>query len=119
MINKVYTMLKSCNVPLGYIDRPPLTTSNIVLSYHFFNQRGGMFGDGKVVEKSGSLQIDIFSKNKIDFTVIKAQIEQLLEVNGFLSPNSYDTQEDIEGVGLTSHVVITSNYLESEVLNNG
>ena len=119
MINKVHSMLKACNVPLGYIDRPSFNTSNIVLSYHFFNQRGGMFGDGKVVEKSGSLQIDLFVKNKIDFTVVKTQIEQLLEVNGFLSPNSYDTQEDIEGVGLISHVVITSNYLESEVLHNG
>ncbi|PHV69778.1 hypothetical protein CS063_13755 [Sporanaerobium hydrogeniformans] len=119
MINKVYEMLQACNVPLSYISRPSFNEKGIVISYHFFGEGGEVFEEGEEVETSGTLQIDLFAKENVDFTTIKKQIKELLKINGFLGPSSYDTQENTDGIGLINHLVITSNYLESEALGNG
>ena len=119
MINKVLTMLEACNVPVDYNNRPDFDETNMSISFHFFNESGETFEEGEEIETSGTLQIDLFVRSREDFTGVKKQIKQLLKVNRFLSPTSDDTQENIEGIGLINHIVIKSNYAESEVLNNG
>lgn len=119
MINKVYEMLNTLNLPLDHINRPSFNNSNMVISYHFFNEGAEIFEEGEETETSGSLQIDLFVKDREDFTTVKKQIKKLLKENGFRAPTFSETQEDIDGIGIINHIVITSNYLESEVLNNG
>lgn len=114
MINKVYDILKACNLPLEYNLRPDFDSKGIVLSYHVFNESVEAFEDGAEVESGGSLQVDIFAKRRVDFTAIKKQVKQLLKMNDFIGITSNDTQENVEGIGIINHVVITSNYLETE-----
>lgn len=114
MIQKVYELLKVCNVPVEYNQRLDFDSKGIVLSYHFFNESGEAFEDGKEVESGGALQVDLFAKARVDFTAIKKQVKQLLNDNDFIGITSYDTQENVEGIGIINHVVITSNYLETE-----
>lgn len=114
MINKVYEILKACNIPLEYNQRPDFGIENVVLSYHFFNESGEAFEDGEEVESGGALQVDLFTKARVDFTAIKKQVKQLLKDNEFMGISSFDTQETVEGIGIINHVVIRSNYLEME-----
>ena len=41
MINTVYNVLKSLNVPIQYILRPDIKSDKIGISYHFFNEGYG------------------------------------------------------------------------------
>lgn len=115
MINKVQTMFSVCNVPLEYNYRPDFDSKGIVLSYHFFNESGEAFEDGEEVESGGTLQVDLFAKARVDFTAIKKQVKQLLKDNGYIGTESHDAREDIEGIGIINHIVIKSNFLETEV----
>lgn len=136
MIYKVYEILKACNCSLAYNKRPTLVgkdfvfdgtidfsgiedmdgylNEGIAISYHFFNEEAENYEDGEETEVGGSLQVDLFAMERVDFVAIKKQIKQLLKANKFMGISSYDTRENIDGAGIITHVVITCNYLELE-----
>lgn len=116
LVNKVYEMLKACSVPLSYNSRPTLD-NGMCLSYHFFNESSEFDEEGEESITGGTLQIDLFAKQGVDFTEAKKQIKALLKTNKFRHPTFSDSSEFVEGLGEITHVVITCNYLESEVLH--
>lgn len=117
MINKVYEVLKPLNLPIKWLKRPPFDKSNIAISYHFFNESGELFGEGKATEEGGSLQVDVFGKT--DYSSIVKDVKKLLKSARFLFAEAYpDTEEALDQNTTVYHKVLIFNYLESEVMMN-
>lgn len=113
MINKVYDILKTLNIPIQHLLRPAINPeSKVGISYHFFNEGYEVYGDGKGKEEGGSLQIDIFST--IDYSTIVKQVKELLEKHGFRYYDGRDTDDSIDNTQLFQKILIF-NYTESEV----
>lgn len=114
MINNVYELLKPLNIPIKWVKRPRFDTSNIVISYHFFNEGSELYGDGQAIEEGGSLQIDIFSK--VDYSSVVKQVKILLTNAGFLMDTvEHDTEETLDDNTSIYHKVLIFNYIESMV----
>lgn len=100
--------------PTRHINRPDFGASKTVISYHFFNEGFGNYGDGLGISEGGSLQVDIFSK--VDYTDIVKQVKKRLINKKFRFAGSYDTDDTVGSTNLY-HKVLTFNYSESEVKN--
>lgn len=112
MVTKVYNLLKQINVPLDYNFRPDFDNKNIILSYHFFNETGILYGDGDIVEFGGSIQIDLFVKHRTNFTSVKAQILDIMLNDNFRLANISIEAEDVDGLGKIDHLIFIFNYME-------
>lgn len=117
MINRVYEVLKSLNVPMKWNKCPDFNTSKTVLSYHFFNEGELLHGDGESVEEGGALQVDIYSKT--DYSRIVNQTKKLLKDAHFYFESGDDTAETLDNTTMIYHKVLIFNYIESEVMKNG
>jgi hypothetical protein len=115
VINTVYNILKTLNVPVKYIVRPDIKTSKIGLSYHFFNEGYELYADGKGKEFGGSLQVDIFST--IDYSSIVRQSVELLENNGFRLADSRDSYDSLSNNIQYYQKTLIFNYEERMVQN--
>lgn len=115
MIIKVYDLLKNIKVPLDHNLRPDMNKgTNMVISYHIFNEHGYQFGDGKITKYGGSLQVDLFAKHRIDYRTVKKQILTILTRAGFTLVNIDTTSERVDGIGDLDHVVFVFNYMDKE-----
>lgn len=115
MINKVHTLLKSIGLPLDHNFRPDIdSNSNMVISYHFFDEGGLQFGDGEITEYGGSLQVDLFAKHRVDFSIAKKQVVKILTKNGFILVDIDTESENVDGIGKIDHIIFKFNYLEME-----
>ena len=118
MINTVYNLLIPIGIPCRWQDRPDFSSSNTVISYHFFGDGPEDFGEGEYQDESGSCQIDIFSKG--NYSNIVEQVKSRMKQGSFLfAPSPGDTIEEVDGIGKIYHKVLIFNYMKSEVLNNG
>ncbi|HHX60712.1 MAG TPA: hypothetical protein GX707_08365 [Epulopiscium sp.] len=118
MVMAVYSTLKALNIPTTFLKRPQFGTSQMVMSYHFFNEGNLMYGDGKPNRSGGALQVDLFSK-KADYSSTVSEVKALLAGAKF---RYFDGSDDIEKLSETEqlyHKVLIFNYVESEVLKNG
>lgn len=117
MIQKVYDILKPLNIPILYILRPEIDSSNkIGISYHFFNESDNLYGDGEGMEFGGSLQIDIFST--VDYTTVVNQVKDLMKANKFRLADMRDSDDSFSNVKYY-HKTLIFNYSEKEVLGSG
>ena len=114
MINVVYNILEQLNLPIKWQLRPPFDKSQIVISYHFFNEGDMLFGDGSSAEEGGTLQVDIFSKT--DYTGAVKEVKKLLKGAGFLFASSNDDMEELDNNTMIYHKILIFNYIESEVI---
>lgn len=117
MIDTVYNVLKQLNLPVKWQLRPYFDKSQIVISYHFFNEGDLLHGDGEGIEEGGALQIDIFSK--INYTSTVKEVKKLLKCAGFLFEDAKDDTEQLDENTIIYHKILIFNYIESEVLING
>lgn len=114
MIRKVYDILKPLGIPIQYILRPDISgSSQIGISYHFFNESNKLYGDGEGKEFGGSLQVDIFST--IDYSSVVNQVRELLKVNKFRLADMRDGDDSFSNVSYY-HKILIFNYAEKEVL---
>ena len=113
MIDKVYMILRKFNLPTAYIVRPNFGSNTAVLSYHFFNNRYSLYGDGEGKDFIGSLQIDIFYKR--DLKDLPREIIKELEKINFRFSYEDEFEDTLSGTRLY-HKVLVFNYLESEVI---
>lgn len=115
MINKVHNLLKSIGLPLDHNFRPDINSnSNMVISYHLFNERGYQFGDGKITKYGGNLQVDLFAKHRVDYRNAKKLISKILTKAGFNLMYINTTSEYVEGIGYIDHTVFTFSYLDKD-----
>lgn len=113
MINTVFNILKPLNIPIKFILRPKIDSTNkIGISYHFFNEGNSIHGDGQGKEFGGSVQIDVFSLD--DYTNIVNEIKDLMKANKFRLADSRDSDDTFNNVQYY-HKILIFNYLESEV----
>ncbi len=111
MINTVNNLLKPLNIPVRYILRPEINSTNkIGISYHFFNEGYLAYGDGKGEEFGGSLQVDVFST--VDYSVIVKQVRETLEMNGFKHADSRDTSDSLNSNIQYYQKTMIFNYVE-------
>ena len=115
MIIKVYDILKTLELPLDHILRPDMNKkTNMVISYHLFNEHGYQFGDGKIKKYGGSLQVDLFARHRVDYREIKKKISTILTRAGFTLVNIDTTGEHVDGIGDLDHVIFTFNYIDKD-----
>jgi hypothetical protein len=57
LVDLVKETLDPLGVPVQFLERPK---SAPCISFHFFNESGTLYGDGKPVVNGGMLQLDIF-----------------------------------------------------------
>lgn len=113
MIQKVFDILSSLNVPVLHIIRPEINGSNSLgISYHFFSQGYELHGDGEGKAFGGSLQIDVFSLD--DYTIIVNQIRDIMKENKFRLSDMRDSDDSIDKVKYY-HKILIFNYSEEEV----
>lgn len=114
LINFVSDILEPLNIPIAWQIRPEGTPS---ISYHFFNERGGLFGNGGMERMSVSCQVDIWSKT--GHGTIKEQAKKLMKMGGFLEPICHDSYDSDEDKVKLYHTVMVFNYhyKEGECLN--
>lgn len=113
MINTVYNVLKSLNVPIQYILRPDIKSNKIGISYHFFNEGYGLHADGKGKEFGGSLQVDVFST--ADYTDTVRQVIKLLEEAGFRLADSRDSYDSLNNNIQYYQKILIFNFEERKV----
>ena len=112
MIYKVHGILKSLGLPLDHNFRPDFDSKEMVISYHFFNEGGLKFGDGKITSFGGALQIDLFVKHSVNFIDVKKNIVRLLTNDCFILENIDTTTEVVDGIGKIDHIIFKFNYME-------
>lgn len=114
MINTVYKTLRPLGIPVQWQLRPDIGDHKFVVSFHFFNEGGLLYGDGEEELEGGTCQIDIFSTT--DYTKLAKQIKKLMKERGFV-PDSMqsDTIEDL-GASKLYHKILLFDYIESEVM---
>ena len=113
MIQTVNNILKPLGVPTLFMLRPKIdATHKLGISYHFFNERNDLYGDGQGAEFGVVLQIDVFSL--IDYSDIVEQIKVLMKTNKFRLADSRDSED---GFSTTEyyHKILIFNYVEREV----
>lgn len=116
----VYNILKPLNTPLDHIQRPEFVNdSKAVISYHFFNQRGAKYGDGKSVIDSGALQVDLFVKHGNNPNALKTGIKENLINTGFILRDLTESSEYVQGLGEIDQYIFIFEYVESRVRVNG
>lgn len=111
----VYNALKTLNLPTTFLKRPQFGVSQMVISYHFFNQGNDSFGDGKANEQTGSLQVDLFSK-KADYESTVSEVKSLLDGANFMFSDGSDNIDKLSETEQLYHKVLIFNYVESEVI---
>lgn len=117
MTQTVYSVLKSLNIPIQYVLRPNIGSTNKTgISYHFFNESYNLYSDGKGKEIGGVLQVDIFST--VDYSSIVKQVRELMETVGFRLADMRDSDDSFSDVKYY-HKILIFNYTEKEVLNSG
>ena len=112
MINRVFNILKSLNIPIEYDFRPSFDSNGMAISYHLFNESALQYGDGIPTIDGGSLQVDLFVKHNIDHSNIKKEIKQLLISNSFKGVEITTYGEEADGIGKIDHVIFKANYKE-------
>lgn len=110
----VYNSLKSLGLPIIFLKRPKFGASQMVISYHFYNQGNAKFGDGKPNEQSGSLQVDLFSL-KADYTSTVNEVKELLSSANFIYFDGDDNLDKLSETEQLYHKILLFNYVESEV----
>lgn len=107
LVDFVYDVLSPLNMPVLWQLRPNAFPG---LTYHFFNEQGELYGDGK--EKTGSVlcQVDVWSKD--NYGAIKKQVKTNMKEAGFLYVSATDTYED--DVRLYHCVLVFNYYFEDE-----
>lgn len=115
MVVTVYDALKSLGLPISFLKRPKFGVSNMVISYHFFNESGDNYGDGKPTEQTGALQVDLFSK-KADYSSTVSKVKALLEGANFMYADGDDNIDKLSETEQLYHKVLIFNYVESEVV---
>ena len=111
--NIVYEQLKQLNIPCNYLARPEFKSTDTVLSYHFFNRRGELYGDGERRQMAQNLQVDIFTLG--DWTETEDKIIKMLEKKRFRFNYSNDDEEVYRNRPLY-HRILVFSFVESEVL---
>ena len=114
MINKVFNILETLELPLRWNDTPPFDDRGIVIDYHFFGEGDCLFGDGIALDESGKLQVDVYSK--VNYSVTVNQVKTLLRDAGFIFEDGSDNTEDLDAYTKLYHKVLIFNYSESEVM---
>lgn len=112
MINRVFNILKTLNIPVEYDFRPSFSSDGMVISYHLFNESALQYGDGVPTSEGGGLQVDLFVKHNVDHSNIKKQIKQLLISNSFKGVEINSFGEEVDGVGKIDHIIFKANYKE-------
>lgn len=107
--------LESLNIPILFLKRPQFGTSQMVISYHFFNEGNAQYGDGKPNEENGTLQVDIFSK-KANYTSTVSEVKTLLEGANFMYFDGDDNIDQLSPNEQIYHKILRFNYVESEVI---
>ncbi len=113
MINRVNEILSILNIPINWNLRPQMDDDKTVISYHFFNEKNSIYGDGKGSGNSGMLQIDVFSVT--DYSGVAKNIIDLMVNNGFKFVGADDYADGLNANKQLYHKKIVFNYLESEV----
>lgn len=114
MIELVYGILKEFDYPTKYLLRPSFNRKNIVISYHFYDESYGYYGDGDGKNHSGTLQIDIFHKGGIGY--LPRDIIRRMKKSNFRFTFKDTYAEDLSGLRLY-HTILRFNFWESEVKN--
>lgn len=118
MINTVYEILKPLNVPVQFMLRPEINSTNrTAISYHFFGEGWNIRGDGKGKEFGGSVQIDIFSL--VDYSNMVNQVIDLMESSKFRLSDCRDSEDSLNNNTKYYQKILIFNYIESEVKRNG
>lgn len=113
MIQRVYNILKTLNLPVQYIIRPDLTSTGIAISYHFYNESFELYADGQGVQSGGVLQVDVFSTT--DYSNVVDQIKELLISHKFRFADSRDGDDSLDNIKYY-HKILTFNYNEEELI---
>lgn len=114
MINTVYNLLKPLNIPVQYMLRPEINSTNKTgISYHFFSEGYQSYGDGRGTEFGGSLQVDVFST--VDYSSVVKQVRETLEANGFKHADSRDTSDSLNSNMQYYQKTMIFNYVERMV----
>jgi hypothetical protein len=114
MINTVYNLLKPLNIPVQYMLRPEINSTNKTgISYHFFNEGYLTYGDGKGEEFGGSLQVDVFST--VDYSGVVKQIINTLEKCGFRFADGRDTYDSLNSNVQYYQKTMIFNFVERMV----
>lgn len=107
MIEEVLDILKKINKNSCYQVRPPIdkrAENTEVISFHFFNERYVLKGDGEGRFIGSELQVDIFSTRPITDTKDKVRIA-LEKTNELIFNYADERVEDIKGERLY-HTII-------------
>ena len=84
LVNKVYDALKPIhelrNLPLSHLVRPTTLPGT---SFHIFNTRPTLFGDGIAIRFASQCQVDVWSKNA-EFGEIPEEIKRSMLKAGFM-----------------------------------
>lgn len=116
MIDLVYQILKEFKYPTKYLLRPAFDKNNVAISYHFYGESYGYYGDGDGKNHSGTLQVDIFHKSDIE--TLPRDIIRRMKRSKFRFAFKDTYVEDLSGLRLY-HTILRFNFWESEVKNEG
>jgi hypothetical protein len=114
MIKKVFDMLNPLGYPIKWNERPKLDEQGIVISYHFFNEKGVLYGDGQIEDEEGTLQVDIFSV--VDYSDVVKQVKTLLNASGIFYVTGKDDEEELDSNTRLFRKMLIFNYIEGEVI---
>jgi hypothetical protein len=106
MVDYVYEALKDLPCPVLHLTRPKKLPG---ITYHFFNQRPYLHGDGAPVREECQCQVDIWTENGKDAELSKA-VRKAMKKAGFKRVRMNDDFERETGI---YHKVIIF-YIEYE-----
>ncbi len=114
MIEEILNILKKINNNASYQVRPPIKPSGVSISFHFFNERYVLKGDGDGRYLGKDLQVDIFSTRPALET--KNEIRKAIEkTKKYIFNYADERPEDISGQRLY-HIII--KFTEKGVKND-
>lgn len=109
MIEKIYEVLRKFNYPVKYLLRPAFDDKNIVISFHFFNERYAYYGDGEGKNFEKNIQVDIFYKSDIA-NLDRLIIDELKKLN-IRFEESFESEDSLSGIRLY-HKVLRFYFFE-------